>query len=53
MPTEACVMNGKPGRRWGKQGKCYTYTPGDEESKKRAEEKAKAQGRAIHASGGK
>lgn len=49
MPTEACIMNGRPGRRWGKSGKCYTYTPGDSKSRGEAEKKAQAQGKAIHA----
>jgi len=47
MPVQNCRHNGKPGKRWGTRGKCYTYTPGDKQSRQRAVEKAKAQGRAI------
>lgn len=48
MPIKSCKKNGKPGFKWGNKGTCYTYTPGNEESLKRAKEKAKKQGRAIH-----
>lgn len=41
MPVQDCTVNGKPGRRWGKSGKCYTG--------KGAEKKAKKQGAAAHA----
>ena len=47
MPVKGCQENGKPGFKWGDQGKCYTYTPGNEVSKKRAHDKAIKQGRAI------
>jgi len=50
MPIEACTLDGKPGFRWGKEGKCYTYTPGDEASREAARAKAERQGRAIEAS---
>lgn len=33
--------------RWGKTGKKYYYTPGDEKSRVRARNKAVKQGRAI------
>lgn len=46
MPLRACHENGKPGYSWG-NAKCYTYTPGNENSRKDAKEKAKKQGRAI------
>lgn len=49
MPIERVVKDGKPGYRWGKNGKTYTYTPGDEEGRKRAKSKAEKQGRAIEA----
>lgn len=49
MPLQKCQLNGKIGYKWGKQGKCYTYTPGDKESRERAKEKAKRQGRAVEA----
>ena len=51
MPVHSCTSDGKPGFQWGSKGKCYTYTPGNEESRKRARTKAERQGRAAHASG--
>ena len=33
--------------RWGEEGKMYLYTPGDEDERERAKEKAREQGRAI------
>lgn len=49
MPVQRCLEHSKPGYKWGESGKCYTYTPGSESSRKRALEKAKTQGRAIEA----
>jgi len=49
MPVQDCSQDGKPGKRWGEEGKCYTYEPGNEESRKRAEARALEQGRAIEA----
>lgn len=49
MPIQSCKIEGKPGFRWGRRGKCYTYTPGNGESRQRTIEKARAQGRAIKA----
>lgn len=49
MPVERCRRDGKPGYRWGEEGKCYIYPPGDEEARKRARQKAAEQGRAIKA----
>lgn len=49
MPVERCRRDGKPGYRWGQEGKCYVYTPGNEASRKRAKEKAREQGQAIKA----
>lgn len=49
MPVQRCQKNRKPGWKWGKEGKCYTFTPGDEESRERAKRKAKEQGQAIKA----
>lgn len=37
--------------RWGKSGKKYTYTPGNEEARKKARKKAERQGRAIKSGG--
>ena len=51
MPVHSCQENGKPGYQWGSKGKCYTYTPGNDASRKRAKAKAEAQGRAARASG--
>lgn len=47
MPIESCQSNGNPGYRWGNQGKCYTYNPSNEGSKKNAKKKATLQGIAI------
>jgi hypothetical protein len=49
MPVKSCQRDGKKGYKWGDEGKCYTYTPGDEESRERAKDKAIEQGRAIQA----
>ncbi len=49
MPVMTCSADGKSGYKWGDQGKCYTYTAGDEQSRTAAENKAKLQGRAIEA----
>jgi len=43
--TEGCYC------RWGSHGKKYKYKCGDKEGKKRAQDKANAQGRAAHAQG--
>lgn len=37
--------------QWGKSGKKYYYTSGDEQSRERAKNKAEKQGRAAYASG--
>lgn len=49
MPIMSCELNGKPGYKYGESGHCYTYTAGNEQSRKRAEDKAKVQAAAIHA----
>jgi hypothetical protein len=49
MPVMECQLDGKPGFKWGEEGKCYSYTRGDESSKERARKKAIEQGRAIEA----
>jgi hypothetical protein len=49
MPVEDCEVDGKPGYRWGRQGVCYTYDPGNERSRAAARLKAELQGRAIEA----
>lgn len=49
MPVQRCEKDGKPGYKWGQEGFCYTYTPGDDRSELRARDKAEEQGRAIEA----
>lgn len=51
MPVQSCSDNGKPGYRFGESGFCYTYTAGNESSKKRARAKAILQEVAARASG--
>lgn len=50
MPVKECQEEGKPGFKYGDSGKCYTYTEGDEASKKAAQRKAHIQGYAIEMS---
>jgi nitrate reductase beta subunit len=47
MPVKECQDNNKPGYKWGDSGKCYTYDPKNETSKKEARKKANIQGIAI------
>lgn len=47
MPIEECQEDNKPGYRYGENGKCYTYTAGDEESRNAAKQQAYLQGAAI------
>ncbi len=47
MPIKRVVENGKPAFRWGSSGKAYTYTAGNEASRKRAKQKAINQGLAV------
>jgi hypothetical protein len=47
MPIQSCQINNEPGYKWGRQGKCYSYTPGDEASKNSAKKSAIAQGVVI------
>ena len=49
MPLRKCSSKGKPGYKWGNSGKCYTYTSGNETSRKKAKQKAIIQGTAIAA----
>lgn len=51
MPVESCSFEGKPGFRWGNQGKCYTYTAGSESSMENARRSAQKQGLAARLSG--
>lgn len=50
MPVQSCSKNGKPGKKYGESGKCYTYTKGDKASRDLAYSKAVKQGQAIKAS---
>lgn len=47
MPVKDCQLENKPGYKWGDQGKCYTYDPKNEGSKRNANKKARIQGLAI------
>ncbi|MCK5609872.1 minor capsid protein [Candidatus Pacearchaeota archaeon] len=47
MPVTQCTLNGHPGFKWGKSGKCYTYDPSSKTSKNRAKKKAILQGVAV------
>lgn len=47
MPIQQCSSNGKPGYSYGDEGFCYTYMPGNEQSRKAAKHKAYLQGVAI------
>ena len=49
MPVQSCRDNGKPGFKWGTEGKCYTYRANDESSRQRARAAAERQGRAVEA----
>lgn len=47
MPLKRCETGGKPGYKWGDDGKCYTYTAGDDSGRRKARRAALAQGVAI------
>jgi len=47
MPVEKCVLDKKPGYRWGTHGACYLIEVDNDDSRKRAYAKAALQGRAI------
>lgn len=47
MPIQACKAKGKPGYKYGDEGKCYTYASGNKTSRKRAKQLAINQGLAI------
>lgn len=51
MPVKPCQSNGKPGFKYGDEGKCYNYTPGNTKQKAEARLKAESQGIAIRQSG--
>ncbi len=43
MPIMRCSKNGKPGWKWGKNGKCYTYSKGSKKGSRSARQKAHLQ----------
>ncbi|HZO69404.1 MAG TPA: HK97 family phage prohead protease [Kribbellaceae bacterium] len=47
MPLKRCETDGRPGWKWGDEGKCYPYSKGDESSEKAARKKALAQAAAM------
>jgi len=47
MPLRECSDGDQPGVKWGEAGACYSYTAGDEESRKEAVRKALAQAVAM------
>jgi len=47
MPVQKCQREGKPGYKWGEEGKCYIYTPNNEEEREQAKQKAINQGIAM------
>jgi len=49
MPIRPCTKDGKPGYKWGSEGACYVYIPGNKESRDRAWAKADTQRKAIEA----
>jgi len=51
MPVHRSKDSKGPYYQWGDSGKKYHYESGDEESRKKAKEKAIRQGRAAHAAG--
>ena len=51
MPIKACFREGRAGYKYGDSGSCYTYEPGNEQSRMAAKRKAEEQMRAIHAQG--
>jgi len=53
MPVKECSSGGKLGYKYGDEGYCYTYTRGNESSRKSAKQKAHLQGSAIEARRGK
>ena len=53
MPVERVQTAKGPGYRFGKKGKIYTYTQGNEASRKRAKERAEKQGQAVRSTGWK
>lgn len=51
MPVHRSKDSKGPYYQWGDAGKKYHYEAGNEESRERAKQKAKRQGKAAHAAG--
>lgn len=51
MPVERVTAGGRPGYRWGREGRTYLYTPGSTTSRARAYALATRQGQAARAAG--
>lgn len=51
MPVKDCEKDGKPGKKWGDEGKCYRYGEGTDRTEKEAEELARKQGVAARLRG--
>lgn len=51
MPVNRSKDSKGPYYQWGDAGKKYYYEAGNEESRERAKQKAKRQGKAAHAAG--
>lgn len=49
MPVERVTVGGRPGYRWGREGRAYLYTPGSATSRARAYALATRQGQAAGA----
>lgn len=47
MPLQSCRVDEKPGYKWGESGACYVYDPDDDESRRKAKQRAILQGSAI------
>ena len=47
MPLQRCRDDNKPGWKWGKSGKCYTYSAGNKAAEKKARAEAMKQAAAI------
>jgi hypothetical protein len=47
VPVKRCQEDGRPGFKWGDQGKCYAYDAGSDAGRRRAKELAIRQGIAV------
>lgn len=53
MPFMHCTVNGKPGIKWGKHGKCYTGPNAKEKATEQMKAIKSSQEAAMHSKGGK